>query len=719
MNKPLAKSVDTCCGNCGTSIDPNSQFCAGCGQVLWQKCDCGAMALLTQSFCNGCGTNLAEKLAGRIASYQRLFARCEELQSEGKFDDALRLAESACKVPDYRFADIASQATQLCAQLTEDRDRWAAELEKSAKRVERYLAADRLDDIVRILSRIPVGVLTSELKAILNDCQSKTALIQQCKADYKSALDSKEYDKALLCSTQLAELFPEDTKYRERVTQLVDKVIRKATKYRQQWRFPRAVELLQCIPEEHLNSRARKVLLECEEAVFMRQILTKTEFFSPLVSSVIDKLEELTKGDPAIVKLRERQKKQRKVALGLTSAIWAPWMKPYPNFLNVSLTPTRIPNAMPGAKPECIIRGGSQFFVALGLAVQAARCVMPRGELQQEKKSKGVLRLLGAKKIKPSEVGIGIDIGDSSIKAVRLRYSGDPSQPQIENAVLIPLAVNISSLKRIDKEAIEDGLRKLLSEMPMSGERVVVNFAGIDLVSRYLQLPPHETKKLDEFVLQDARANIPINMDLLQTAYHISSRPLDDTISPSAILVAARKQEVEFRRALLENAGLTFDSFLPEPFALWNALQTIHNIDATAIAFDPSAEQEAVHGQNLADMIVDVGLQRTNILISHPHGIWYRTIDWGTRDLGAAIARSLQLTQAESETIRRDPLKAKHFQPPIEAMQSAALAPKRELERSVHVAREAIGDLRLQRAILVGGGAYQPFLSGWLTGQPF
>ena len=84
-----------------------------------------------------------------------------------------------------------------------------------------------------------------------------------------------------------------------------------------------------------------------------------------------------------------------------------------------------------------------------------------------------------------------------------------------------------------------------------------------------------------------------------------------------------------------------------------------------------------------------------------------------------AICRALRLTFGEAESMRREPLRASHLQLPLDAMLSACQIPRRELERSAYVARDAIGELKLRRAMLVGGGAFQPFLSSWLNGCEF
>ncbi len=702
----------------------NSQFCAGCGQPLWQKCDnCGTMALLTQPFCNGCGLNLAEGLKKRLSDFENLLTRVEAIGQEGRFDDAIRLAESVAEPADYRFQDIADRAQQAIEKLTQSREHWTAEVEKVRKRVKRYLPADRFDDIVRILSRIPLGALPDELAGVLEECRAKTSTISSSKTELKQALADKRYDDALFCLSQIVELNPDDKKYRKQLEQVAQKVLRKAARYGEKGKYAKAVALLESIPSQYQDDTYLDLMHRYEEVIFLRLVLAKATYMNPLVTGVLDKLERLTKNDPLIGKLRKRASEARRKVNSLKSEVWPEWMKPEKGQLGIPITPTRIPAAFPGARPDCIATKGSQFWVAMGLAIQATEQLMPNGDFLWSSKPKGVRGLLGGKRPKRSQFGWGIDIGDSSVKAVRIKLAGEPSRPHIDRATIIKLdKPKAGKSHKVNKEAIDAALQKLVSDADLGDDPAVINYPGSELVSRYLLLPPStDRKKLDEFILQDARANIPISMDLLQTAYHLSDLGDDELVSPSAILVAGRKTDIEFRKSLVENSGLVVSGILPEPFALWNALQSFGS-DAEALTLNVSdeVEQEATQQrQSLADMVVEVGQNRTNVVISHPKGLWYRTIDWGLADLNAALCTAMKLTTGDADKMRREPLRAKHLQIPVDAMMAACQVPRREVERSAYAARDAIGELRLRRVMLIGGGAYQPFLSSWFNGCSF
>ncbi len=718
MNKTVPKNAAIFnCGNCGSGIDLNGQYCAGCGQPLWHSCVCGTRALLTQPFCDSCGANLHEKFQTRRNHFQNIVTRCEELRHRGKYQEAIHMAQGACKAPDYRFQDLAEQAQRHVAEMSAEIEHWAAEIDQLQPRIDRYLDECRYEDVVALLSPIPIGAMPGELAAVLESCRAKAASVSAHRAELEQALQGKHYHLALTCLTRLLELKPNDAKYHALTKQLTSKVLERATQYRQKLQFSKAIELLHCVPWHCQDSKYLNLLAACEETVLLRQLVAKSVFMEPTLAAVLDRLQQVTGTDPSIEKLRQRQQAIGRQAN--TSGLWPEWTKPGTTILGVAIKPMGLPSSGFGALPKCMLERGSQFWVALGLAIQAARNLMPAGDLLQDSRSKGVIGMLAGGGSKTRRVGWGIDIGDSSIKAVKIRYANDGVAPQVEFARLIEFDFKAGAQRTPPKEAIVSGLAKLLSEVQLSGERVFVNYPASELISRYLSLPPHAApNKLRDFLMQDAQAHIPIDLKSLLTAYHISNYSKQDSSSPSAVLVATRKLELELRKAVVESAGLKISGILPEPFAMWNAWQTILQSIKPGSSANPQ-ETSSPEDSYAADLLVDVGRNRTNLVICHSKGLWQRTIDWGTESLNTALAKKLQLTQSEADVLRRAPLRAKQLQPLIEAMQLACQGPKREFERSDYVARETIASSRLRRAVLVGGGAYQPFIGSWFNGADF
>ena len=69
------------------------------------------------------------------------------------------MAQGACKAPDYRFQDLAEQAQRHVAEMSAEIEHWAAEIDQLQPRIDRYLDECRYEDVVALLSPIPIGAM--------------------------------------------------------------------------------------------------------------------------------------------------------------------------------------------------------------------------------------------------------------------------------------------------------------------------------------------------------------------------------------------------------------------------------------------------------------------------------------------------------------------------------------------------------------------------------
>ena len=308
-----ASMTDAVCGNCNKPAGTGVQFCSGCGQPLWQNCPhCRISVQLTQQFCNGCGTNLHVHFEKQLGDANKLLDRCEKIASDGKFDQASRLAGMLAKPQDYRFQAVAERASKIIAESERLQKHWGEELVKLERRAKRFNEEDRGKDVVALLEPVPSGVLTEELANLLANTKQKLAALSTCKSDLKKALAEKRYSDAVGFLTQIVELSPSNVKYEKQLDEVAAKVRKKAEALGGSGQFAKAVQMLQTLPANLKDEEFLARFNTYEEAVYLRLILAKATYYTPLLPGVLDRLEKITPGDEKVEVLKKRASETRK-----------------------------------------------------------------------------------------------------------------------------------------------------------------------------------------------------------------------------------------------------------------------------------------------------------------------------------------------------------------------------------------------------------------------
>ena len=107
-----SNSGSAVCGKCQASNDSASQFCAGCGHILYEKCSgCDKPVLLTQAFCGNCGQDLAAAVRRQIQQLEQKTASAVTATKSADYETARALLSGVVsKKSDYRFAKVATDA---------------------------------------------------------------------------------------------------------------------------------------------------------------------------------------------------------------------------------------------------------------------------------------------------------------------------------------------------------------------------------------------------------------------------------------------------------------------------------------------------------------------------------------------------------------------------------------------------------------------------------
>lgn len=290
---------------------------------------------------------------------------------------------------------------------------------------------------------------------------------------------------------------------------------------------------------------------------------------------------------------------------------------------------------------------------------------------------------------------IGLDIGSTAVRAAEVRLGGDV--PTLIRAAQVPLPVGaVESGEIRDPAAVGEALKELWRRGGFRSRQVAMGVGNQRVVVREVALPWLPEKELRESLGFQVQEFIPIpveeavlDFDTLGEFEHEGRRML------KLLLVAAHQAMVNTVVEAAEAGKLTPTGLDLVPFALVRAVGTMD---------DAFAEQ--VEGE---EALVDIGAHVTNICV-HDRGItrFVRILPSGGRDVTAAIARGLNLSDDDAERLKRgEELEEGGPRPEdvraITATRAAAFVD--EIRSSLQFYTSQAPGTRIGRIIVTGGGS--------------
>lgn len=231
---------------------------------------------------------------------------------------------------------------------------------------------------------------------------------------------------------------------------------------------------------------------------------------------------------------------------------------------------------------------------------------------------------------------VGIDISSTSVKLVEL--SSQSGGYQVESFAICPLASGVVVEKNINNlDAVADAIRQLLSKSRCKAKEAAVAVAGSAVITKIIDMPSDlDEDALEEQITIEADQYIPFPLDEVAIDFEIQGQANEDSNLMQVLLAACRKENIELRTAVLEQAGLTPKIIDVEAYAIERALPLI--ID----------EWESDEDQLVA--IVDIGATVSTLsVLKNQQTIYSREQLFGGNNLTDEIQRRYGLSQTEAE----------------------------------------------------------------------
>jgi type IV pilus assembly protein PilM len=658
------------CASCGTENASTRKFCSGCGVALWEPCiECGVLYGPGDVHCGSCGANLATAIQRRTEDFQNRLNTALELQSEGAYDKAIDLLEETLLHDHPRLAAHRDRAEQMIGQAK-------AEIERAERLAETALAdAENLrqqgdfEQAAVVLERLPSHLLTEPMQQLLNLIREQQIEVLTTVAEIQQALNANQLDGLLAKVERLLQLQPNNAqalKLQSRLQQLEDKRIearrsklcKLALEEVERRNYTRATNLLEQISTEHRTPEIVKLLdkvsIRAAESNWLRSDLRDAVVYDELLLSIAERLLKLHPEDAVATKAIESLRQQAKLSPAERlnkKFVWPSF--PAKSHWGFPIGVVRAFQRIDVDLSQSAVASDPQSYcVAAGLALQG----LDRAALETNLAPREKTSILGRLKVRKrmNAAAWGIDLGHSSLKAVKLAYQPATDRVMIVDSVLIPIDAEASQSIAESAEAIQRAPKSLLDQKPMTDCAVCVGFPAQKTLMRFFSVPRIDCKKTDEIMQYEVKQQIPVPLETMAWDYQVvnsdESRDRSEPLIEDEIaLFAAKLEDVQAQLKTFADLGIKVDFLQSDCAALYNFL-------AYERFPKDAAKQESALGQESVIAMLDIGADSSNLIVSDSKKMFMRSIFMGGNQITRALCGKYNLAWKQAEELKRNPM---------------------------------------------------------------
>jgi type IV pilus assembly protein PilM len=306
----------------------------------------------------------------------------------------------------------------------------------------------------------------------------------------------------------------------------------------------------------------------------------------------------------------------------------------------------------------------------------------------------------------------GIDIGNSSLKALRCTVGSEPGKIEALAFEHIEHSKILTQPDSKPQEIIAETLQHFLSRNVTKGDKVAVCVSGQNTISRFLKLPPVDPKKIPDIIKYEAKQWLPFDLDDVIWDFQPINHPdIDDPESmlESEVGMFAMKKDTALRSIVpYTESGISIDCIQSSPLAVYNYaaydLLGIIGDDKYPHPDDPSRL-----------VILSVGTDATDVVITNGINIWIRSFPIGGNVFTKALTKGLKLTFSKAEYLKRNASSAQDSQTVYKVMRPVINDMLAEVNRSLEYYQNLNKNTKITRIIALGNSMKLPGLSRYLT----
>jgi type IV pilus assembly protein PilM len=297
-----------------------------------------------------------------------------------------------------------------------------------------------------------------------------------------------------------------------------------------------------------------------------------------------------------------------------------------------------------------------------------------------------------------SKAAWGIDVGQSALKAIKLRYIESAGQVVAEAYDYVPFPKILSQPDAIPEEIVPAAMDTFLSRNQLKGDLVAISVPGQSALARFIQLPPVESSKLHEIVKYEARQQIPFALEDVIWDY----QPLGAGAEQSGFLLDAEVGLFAMKRDQIANQLRPYNERKIEIELIQIAPLALY----TVVSFDELGIRRGVDAEAGDEyyIVLDMGCDNTTLLVTNGYSIWIRNVPIGGNHFTRALTKEMKLSFAKAEHLKLNATKHSDPRAVFQALRPVFNDYVSEIQRSVGYFSSVKKSAKIAKVIGLGNG---------------
>jgi type IV pilus assembly protein PilM len=234
---------------------------------------------------------------------------------------------------------------------------------------------------------------------------------------------------------------------------------------------------------------------------------------------------------------------------------------------------------------------------------------------------------------------VGLDIGDSAIKAVEVKDLGRGRGHQLVNLAWEPLSSEaIVDGAIMDSGLVIENIQRLFRNNRIKTDQVATALSGHSVIIKRIALPVMTADELAESIQWEAEQYIPFDIEDVNIDYQIlEGSSLSGEGNMDVLLVAVKKEKISDYVSVITQAGLTPVVVDIDAFALQNAFEANYEIEPHQVS-----------------ALIDIGAAVTTITIMQGESsVFWRDINLGGNQYTDALQKEFNISSEQAERLKQ------------------------------------------------------------------